>query len=201
MAHVQFDLAKSTRDQSPVRERFAVQPTVSWQRRLWLYGAALVASAILLFWGQGQVNAIEAAALDDHGTVVLDEERRLITAATAGPKSGIELAERGLEYLTAENLELASIFLQAGAAKDPKYRDAAVYAGYTELKRADGLWSTDSEEAARRTRTAATLLEQARSTDPIHGYTFELLEVAYTNLGKTELASEAKEKAALFASK
>lgn len=157
----------------------------------------MVAAGLLLIWQHGQSSAIAEAS--DRDEEVFATEQRLITAAVMGNASASTLADRGFAALETDDLSTASLYLRAAATKDPKYRDAALYAGYAELARADQVWKRAPAEGEKRTKTAATLLEQAKLIDPIHAYTYELLAVAYTNLGKTDLATDAKTKQQAFA--
>lgn len=196
-------------DLSP-RQRFVAPQTVqraplntphsSVRRRVALYGLAFLIAGSLIVWSTGKVAAISSTATAEQSRLSLTLERDLLAALAASDASAFDLANKGFGYLEHDDqVASASLFLQAASAKDPKYRDAALYAGFAELKRADALWASDPTTAARLTRNARTFLELARSVDPIHAYTYELLEVAYTNLGQAELAADAKTKAASFA--
>lgn len=200
MALVQFDMTRPRRVETqslPIRDRLGQRARQPWRRRLALYGIAVVAGGLLLIWQHGQSSAIVEAS--EQGEETMATEQRLITAAVMGNASAHALADHGFDALEADDLSTASLYLRSAATKDPKYRDAAVYAGYAELARADQAWKSDPTEAEKRTKTAATLLEQAKLIDPIHAYTYELLAIAYGNLGKSDLAADASAKAETFA--
>lgn len=197
---MQFDLARPRRvvtPSLPIHDRLRSRGSQPWRRRVALYGIAVVAAGLLLIWQHGQSSAIVEAS--EQGDEAVAAEQRLITAAVMGKATATQLADRGFSALEADDLASGSLYLRAAATKDPKYRDAAVYAGYAELARAEQLWQRDPAEAEKRTKGAATVLEQAKLIDPIHAYTYELLAIAYTNLGKAELAADASAKAKAFA--
>lgn len=168
-----------------------------WQRRVLLYGSALIVAGSLLIWGTSQAASVSAESAQNEA-VGFRAETALLETLSRQNIDPILLVKRGVELVSKEEYRLGSIYLRAMSLKDPNYRDAAVYAGFAELKRADQLWNLDNTLALDHTREAVRYLEIAQKADPIHGYTYELLEVGYKNLGKTELAAEAARKVKAF---
>ncbi len=170
-------------------------------RRVTLYSAAVVLCGSLIVWSTGRVEAISTEAALAQSDAASRVQASLIEALRSGPVSAFDLAERGLALLAlADRAADASLYLQATALKDPHYRDAALGAGAAELTLADAAWPSAPQAALTHTKTARRFLELARTIDPIHAETFRLLTIAYTNLGQTQLAADASQKAALFAS-
>ncbi|MGI6103326.1 MAG: hypothetical protein ACOYBJ_01755 [Patescibacteria group bacterium] len=165
-------------------------------RRLMLYGVGAVMSVGILFWGRVEASSVAVASID-HGAALAQHER-LVAYAVSAETTARDLATKGLEQIEGQQTELGAIFLEAAGTKDPKYRDANVYAGYAELALADTLWDVDPTTAEARTKRAVRFLEVARQADPIHAYTFELLAVGYENLGQATLAADARVKAEKF---
>lgn len=168
--------------------------------RLVVYVVLAVVLAWLLLWSRVQSTKILQQSAADTGayqeTLATDFGQYLATQ----PTSATELTTVGLaavEY----NPWLASIWLAAAAERDPKYRDGVLGAGFAELKLAEAHWTIDAHLAQEHTETAQHYLEAARTIDPIYAYTYELLAIAYTNLGQAELAADATHKAEVFAAR
>lgn len=180
----------------PVRSHYG--PPV-WLRRLFLYGSAALVALGLGFWSTTQVRAIETNAKTALTQTNQQSETDLLAFLVSSQLTASELAARGVALMHQEGrLADASLALRAASAKDPNFRDAAVLAGVAQLRRAEELWSVDAAAAESQTKSAAMYLEQARALDPIHAETFRFLQIAYTNLGQSALAVDAKEKAAFF---
>lgn len=170
--------------------------TLPLVRRAFLYGIGSLAVLGILFWGKAEASSVTTSKNDT--AAALERQILLVKAAAKSSQTAVKFAELGLQKLNSQETELAAIYLEAAGTKDPKYRDANVYAGYTELALADGLWKVDRDTAVARTKRALEYLHVAEVADPIHGYTFQLLAVAYSNLGQEELAKDAKLKAEKF---
>ncbi len=171
----------------------------SWRRRLALYALAVLIIAGALGWQRGQLAGVQEAVAADLATVADEFDGRAVPYLVASSADPRQLARDGMEALKAESFSLASYCLQAASQKDPQFRDAAVYAGFAELARADTAWTRDAELARAHTKAAVRYLSVAQAIDPIHAYTFELLAIAHGNLGETDLAAVAQSKAERFA--
>ena len=169
------------------------------KKRLWLYGLSAVLVLALFVWSGSQHKEINRT-LEADLSVVAEYQNNYADYIAQSSLSSVELAERGMALLKSnQQLELASLLLRVASEKDPQFRDAAIYAGFAELAVADTYWEDNAGEAGRHTQTALRYLEQAQAIDPINAYTYELIALAHANLGETEAASVAQQKAEEFA--
>lgn len=166
--------------------------------RVGFYLCFVVGAAWALRSANVHAASVRSTALTEIQAAQLTQESSAIAFLVTSNHDAVSLAEAGMIFLKNNQFSLASAMLQAASQKDPMFRDAAVYAGFAELAQADSLWANDPASARAETELARTYLEQARTIDPIHSYTHELLAIAYSNLGETELAAEAKGKSELF---
>ena len=195
----QFDLGP-LRDQSRPRfDRKAYTTPSRWKKRVGLYAIALLVSFSLFFWGRGQAKAVSTELNQNLLATVDGKEDRFLDYLTSSQVSSVKLTENGVRLLEGGQSQVASIILQAASQKDPKFRDAAVYAGFSLLSVSDLYWESNGELAATHTRAAIRYLEMAAVIDPIHSYTYELLTLAHNNLGEEDEAKAAEEKAEAFA--
>lgn len=165
-----------------------------------VYPLILILGATAIFWSRGKTHAIiedaRLAALDTNKYIGKQLTDKLINSQV----SSISLMQSGITEVKKKNLDLGQIFLIAASEKDNNLRDAALYAGFTALAFAENYWNTDPSVAKENTEDAVKFLERAKLADPIHSYTYELLAVAYDNLGNSKLAEDARNKAASLAS-
>lgn len=166
--------------------------------RLAAYLALAVLAVWLLSWSRAQSRRVVEAGRQAAVGYAADRQADFLVALKGSALPATELTAKGLA-LVPTNPMAGSVLLQTAAAKDPKYRDAALGAGYAELAIADPLWANDPTAAHAHTATASKFLEAAKSIDPIYSKTYELLALAYGNLGETTLAADASKKAQDFA--
>lgn len=168
-------------------------------KRIGLYVSALLIISALFWWQNGRASRVLADSQVQISSFEYDLNTQFEQYLTHSDLSAYDLTKRGMDLLKEERLDLAGPMLRVAAWKDRELRDAAVYAGFIELSRAEELWEVDSAKARLLTSSALGFLEQAKSIDPIHSYTYELLVVTYTNLGKDDLAQDAMTKSKMFA--
>ncbi|MFA6493139.1 MAG: hypothetical protein WCV58_03315 [Patescibacteria group bacterium] len=87
----------------------------------------------------------------------------------------------GINFIQAQNDDLALLAFQKATDLDNGYRDAWVWRGYSELK------NNQPQEAV-------NSLKKAENIDPINARTYELLSVAYSQTGDDDNAKKAQEK-------
>lgn len=166
--------------------------------RIVVYAVLAVVLLWALLWSRVQSKKIAREATESNAAYAAEVRAGFETAISTSSLDAMQLTVKGMA-LVAKDPTVASLLLEGASAKDPKYRDAAVGAGFAELAIADPLWVTDAQTAHDHTQIAQRYLEAAAAIDPIHAKTFELLVVAYGNLGQTEQASQAATKAKTFA--
>lgn len=166
--------------------------------RIGLYGVAAVIILWLLLWSRAQSKKINSQSNHDRELYSQSTTATLLAAMSQSSLTAMELTVRGMA-LVAKDPFVASLVLEAASTKDPKYRDAALGAGFAELAVAEPLWTKNGSEAKTHTEAARRYLEAAQAIDPIHAKTYELLAVTYGNLGQVDLAAEATKKATAFA--
>jgi len=171
----------------------------AWKRRIALYSIVLLVIGGLLVWQHHQEAAIDAARTTQQTDDSEASARQALAALAASATNARDLATAGMTALQNNQPTVASYLLEAASEKEPQFRDAAVYAGYAELKLADAAWPVDAAVATAHTYTALHYLAIAQAIDPIHAYTFELIALAHENLGETDKAATATQKARFFA--
>lgn len=129
-------------------------------------------------------------------------------------KSADRLVLLGKKMLENKQAEYAAIVLEEASAKDPKYRDAALYTGYAYLRLAEEtlnpkseiLNNTQIQNSNDKNKTieqfnslAINYLVKARDIDPLNATTHQLLAIAYKNIGDEQQSALAAEKAQAFA--
>lgn len=100
-------------------------------------------------------------------------------------KDPYQLCKLGNSFLNSEKTDLALLSFQKATGLDPKYRDAWVLRGYTELK---------TNPPAGGPEEALKSLKKAEEIDPTYPRTYELLNLAYQQTGDTDAAKKAEEK-------
>lgn len=91
------------------------------------------------------------------------------------------LARMGMSFLKTDNLDLANEAFSRATELDPLWRDGWVWRGYTELKLNEPKLALES-------------LKKAEEIDPIYPLTYQLLVIAYQQVGDTTSAEKAQEK-------
>lgn len=92
-----------------------------------------------------------------------------------------KLNKLGISLMNSDKNELAYSAFTKATELDPGYRDAWVLKGYDEIK------MNNAPEAI-------LSLKKAETIDPIYPLTYELLSIAYENIGDSENAKKAVEK-------
>ncbi len=92
-----------------------------------------------------------------------------------------KLTQDGAKLAKGNQVESALINLKRATELEPKYRDAWVWLGYSQLK------NYEPEEALKSLQTAEKL-------DPINPTTYQYLVIAYQQTGDTGSAKKAQEK-------
>lgn len=91
----------------------------------------------------------------------------------------------GINFSKAQNDDLALLAYQKATDLDPNLRDAWVLRGQSELKNNPPAGGPDK---------ALESLQKAEEIDPINSRTYELLSIAYSQVGDTDNAKKAQEK-------
>lgn len=166
--------------------------------RIITYSILAIIALWLLLWSRAQSNKELQQSQQDQEAFRAQTTSTFDAYLKTQPTSATILTEKGLA-IVGQNPELGSVWLRSAAEHDPKYRDGVLGAGFAELTLAGSLWKSNPQLAQEHTQIAQAYLEAAQTIDPIYAYTYELLAVAYTNLGDTEQAAVATKKAAAFA--
>lgn len=183
----------------PVGAKGSSRVPMFWVR-IGVYFVAAVILLWLLLWSRAQSKKINREALSEARARATTTREDFAAYLRSSSETATTLTNKGLA-LVDKNPGLASVILESASNKDPKFRDAALGAGLAELAVAESFWSSDTQAAHDYTAMAEQYLETAAKLDPIHAKTFELLAIVYTNLGKTDQAAQASEKAKTFAIK
>ena len=163
--------------------------------RFVVYPLLALFGSIGIFWSGNSAKSVVKNSEQISFEQGQEINKQLIKRLVDAQVSSIKLMEFGISSVKKKNLELGRTFLLAATEKDDNLRDAALYSGFTALAFAENSWTTNPNRAEDYTKEAVRFLEHAKSIDPIHSYTYELLAVAYDNLGKGKLAEEARNKA------
>jgi hypothetical protein len=194
-----MDGLKKADSQLKVGDINTYQGPSQWKKRVLVYGGLFLIAAIAIYWSWHQAGSIATASAAEVSELDKNYHEQFLTGLNKTELSGTELAEAGMSLLQNDRFELASCVLQVASQKDPQFRDAALYAGFAELARADKLWENNPTKATSITKNALHYLEIAAKIDPINAYTFELMALAHANLGETDLAAQNQVKATDFA--
>ncbi|EKD56616.1 MAG: hypothetical protein ACD_58C00132G0003 [uncultured bacterium] len=108
----------------------------------------------------------------------------------------------GINLIKKDQTEIALLTLEEAVKRDPNYRDAALYTGYTYLrlaqeqtniktekqKNSNSLSNSSDDSLSIRNSLAKAkeYLEKARDIDPLYAKTHEYLAVVYQLLGDTQ---------------
>jgi hypothetical protein len=193
---MQFDLSRAPR-LSPLPEIAKFSKRSNHWLRVAIYAVVAIVIVWLLLWSRAQSKKIITQSKQAQAAYTIEVKNQLTAALNKSTLGAVELTTRGMA-LVAKDPQIASLILEVANTKDPKYRDAAVGAGFAELTVAESLWTQDARAAHDHAVTARRYLEAAQTIDPIHAKTYELLAIAYGNLGQTDLAAEATKKVTAF---
>ena len=194
---MQFDLSHAPKFPSLPELPGTTRRPNHWLR-IAVYGVLAVVLLWALLWSRAQSKKITTESVQSQTTYQTQLQADFAAALAASPLTAVQLTTQGMA-LVSKDPEVASMVLEAASAKDPKLRDAALGAGFAELAVAEPLWTSNAQAAHDHTQTARRYLEVAAAIDPIHAKTYELLAVAYGNLGQTDEAAQASTKAKTFA--
>lgn len=152
-----------------------------------------------VFGIRSYVRSQEKKEIEKYETTLAEVKNNFKKSLENSPKSSYELAVLGKKLLETNQTEWAVIVLEVASAKDPKYRDAALFAGYAYLRQAQEIQNSitknnNIENYYKYYKKSIEYLNKAADIDPIYPDTFRLLTIAYQNIGDMENMQTAYQK-------
>jgi len=186
---------------------FLTKPSLTQKVSPYIKWIIILILIILLVFGlRSYVNSVYEKEMKKNNENMESIKNSFKDSVKKSSKSSADLVKLGVKLLENNQTEWAAIILEEAATRDPKYRDAAFYAGYAYLRQAEEIRNSKSEIRNHSTSLGAgnlsteqynnlaiKYLEKAKELDPIYPNTYELLAIAYRNIGdnnKSEIAYE-----------
>jgi tetratricopeptide (TPR) repeat protein len=177
-------------NKSPLKQK--ISPYIKW---ILIFALAI----ILVFVARSYANSLyqkELKKFEPENQAMQDGFRISVEKSSL---SSYELTLLGKKMLETNRPQWAIIILDEASKKDSQYRDAALFAGYANLKFANDIKNNPTTyqlqaisyylPATSYLEKAIEYLNRAKDIDPIYDQTYELLTVAYQNLGDDKNAA------------
>lgn len=168
---------------------FLTKPTLSQKISPYLKWIIILILVIALVFGlKSYVNSVYQKEMQKNSKNLEEIKNNFRQSVKDSKRTSADLVKLGVKVLNYNQTEWAAIIFEEAAAKDPKYRDAAFYAGYANLRLAEEDKNSKSQAPnnSQYNKLAIEYLEKAKELDPIYPKTYELLTVAYKNIGDDE---------------